>query len=76
MPCMSGSPFSETSPGALRLARVAREIARNERPTRVEVLQPVLDVEHDRVLQTGERVDLPHQTAMVLAEEHVVRVLD
>ena len=58
---MSELPFSETSPGALRLARLAREIALNHRPTRVEVLEPVIDPENERVLQAGQRVEIPRR---------------
>lgn len=72
---MSEPAFREDSPGAIRLARLAQRIMNDHRPTRVEVLRPVIDTNGRRRLRPGDLVDLPHNAAVTLAEDQAVRIL-
>ena len=61
--------FDPSQPGARRLLELARQLKRLDRPTRVEILAPLLVAEEGRPLHRGDQVVLPAGLARRLIDD-------
>lgn len=65
--------FDPDQPGARRLVEMARAMKQLERPTRVEILAPLVVDEDGRVLHCGDRPLVPAGFARVLIDDGLAR---
>lgn len=68
-------PFDPGTRGARRLLRTAQQIRDCFEPITVDVLKPIHDLNDQRSLSPGQRVDTPRRSVERLIEQQAVRLL-
>ena len=68
--------FDPSQPGARRLLELARHLKREDVPTRVEIVAPLVWAEEGRPLHRGDQVVLPAGVASRIIADGIARAAD